>query len=122
MPSRIATKANGKTVSVQAELLSLPRFEAPPESNSLLERNPEIWFFLNLLLAAVGKTNDHLERLHYDLGSVIGKLEQINDNSKATIYRLGDLPGFGQLHEDLKTVTENQETLIYAIGSISGRD
>ena len=115
-------ETNGKAVSVQAELLSLPRFEAPPESNSLLERNPEIWFFLNLLMSAVGKTNEHLERLHCDLEIVTEKLGQINDNSKATIYRLGDLPGFGQLHEDLKTVTENQETLIYAIGSISDRD
>ena len=113
---------NGKAVSVQTELLSLPRFEAPPESNSLLERNPEIWFFLNLLMSAVGKTNDHLERLHCDLGIVIEKLEQINSSSQAAIYRLGDLPGFEQLHEDLKAVMVNQEAMIYAIGNRPGRD
>ena len=82
----------------------------------LLAKDPAIWFFLNLLMSSIGKTNEHLEQLHDDLEKVILKLETINETSEAMTYSLGKLPGFDLLHEDLKTVMVNQEATLFAIG------
>ena len=62
-------------------------------SLSLLARDPAIWFFLNLLMSSIGKTNEHLEQLHVDLREIIQTLDSLNHNSEAMICAIGERPG-----------------------------
>ncbi len=72
--------ANGKIAEIARE---------DAASRSLLAQDPALWFFLNLLMSSIGKTNEHLQQLHDDLGKVIWNLEESNRNTEAMVYRSG---------------------------------
>ena len=58
-------------------------------SRSLLERDPAVWFFLNLLMSNIRRMNEHLEQLHDDLEKVNSSLATANLNTEALIYSIG---------------------------------
>ena len=78
------------TATVQKQALMVAEVSREDAaSRSLLARDPAIWFFLNLLMSNIGKTNEHLEHLHEELREAVQKLESINQNTEAMIYGLG---------------------------------